>query len=250
MRILACNKLQNYSVISATNEDANYPIENIFHYYLGKIFKTTADTTIIDVDFTANQIMDCFFLAYTNLGVGSTVQVQFYTAAGGGGALLLTLALVTTSYYVLKSFFTQLTTVKSVIITITNATAATAFYFGTVWTGLSTLLPDVESRNKAGFTGALKGTKSTNGQISGQSHALLDTVGFTFRIIETQVMLDAIKTYYETVNASVPHFIAPYENIDRFSLYCNIINTNLDYINQNDTNYKYKNLEITYEEAK
>ena len=247
MRVLSYNKLQNYLTISATNENANYPIENIFHYYLTKIFKTTADTTIIDIDFATDEIMDCFFFAYTNLGVGSTIVVQFFNAGAG---LLLTLNLATTSYYVLKSFFTQLTTVRSVVITITNAIPATAFYVGTTWAGLSTLLPDVESHNKAGFSGALKGTKSTNGQISGQSHALLDTVGFTFHIIETQAMLDAIKDYYETVNTSVPHFIAPYENIDRFTLYCNIVNTNMEYINQNEIDYRYKNLEIAYEEAK
>jgi len=239
------NILADYDTIAATNEDGNKPVTNIFSTYLSLLFGTTAGATVITITFTADQTANSFFLAYTDLDVASTVSVVYKNAAAG---IIFTDNLATTGTGILKSYFTELTTIRSIEITITNNDAGVSFFIGSIWISESLTLPDASINpvhslfNLAGYN------KSTAGNVSGQVRNCLQGWETNIPVIGTDVIRDNINDYITAVN-NLPHFIDFYEELDDWVFFCHLTAARYTYEKQNDQNRKYSNYKLTYEEA-
>jgi hypothetical protein len=244
MKALYYNILQDYSTINMTNEDSNFPIENIFSTYLTMYTKTTADNTKITITFTADQTADCFFLGFSNMAVASTIACVY---KNGGGATIFTDNLVKTSWYIVKSYFTELTTIRSIEITITNATAA-IFYIGTIWIGGKIDLPDFQSKPVSGYGNLATCEETVTGQVNGQVRGLRDRWEINFNYIQTDTILETIRNYVNGIG-QLPHFIDLYENVTDKSYYAHMVNENIGWTPQNDTRFKHRDIKLLYREC-
>lgn len=74
MRIAYENLLKK-SLIVATNENSNYPVENLYHQWKKKVFQATDITSQITVTFDEVSTVTAVCLGYHNL---SACSVQFY----------------------------------------------------------------------------------------------------------------------------------------------------------------------------
>ncbi len=66
MRI-AYDNLIKTATCSATNENANYPIENIYSAWRKQVFKSTSRTSTITINFSEASTLTCIALSYHNL---------------------------------------------------------------------------------------------------------------------------------------------------------------------------------------
>jgi hypothetical protein len=230
MKALYYNKLQDYSAITMDHEDSNFPVENIFSTFLTAYTKTTTDHTKITITFTSDQSMDCFFLGFSSMALTSTIVCVYKNA---GGATIFTDNLVKASWYIVKSYFTELTTIRSIEITITNADAV-VFYIGTMWAGSRIDLPDFQSKPASGYGDLAPCDETLTGQVSGQIRGLRNKWEIVFSYIETDTILETLKTYVNAIG-QMPHFIDFYESVADKSFYAHIKNENTGWIPQNDT---------------
>lgn len=76
MIIFTNNKIDN-STLSATNENANFPVENIQNTHLVDRLRTTATSTVITVTFDAQYNIDSIVLGGHNLSPYATISVEY-----------------------------------------------------------------------------------------------------------------------------------------------------------------------------
>jgi hypothetical protein len=65
------------ATLSEPNENANYPLENLFHKWKRRVYKSTATTTTITAVLDHTQDITCIGIAYHNL---TSCSVKFYNA--------------------------------------------------------------------------------------------------------------------------------------------------------------------------
>lgn len=245
MKIAYKNILENYATIAATNEDGNKPITNIFSTYLSILFSTTAGSTVITITFSEDQTADSFFLAETDLDPGSTVVVVYKNAAT---ATIYTDNLVTTGPYILKSYFTKLTTIRSITITITNNDAGVSFFIGSIWISEVLQIPET-ALNAVHSHGNLPGyNKSTSGSVSGQIRNILKGWEYVIPVIENQNDIDALETYVSNIN-NLPHIVDFYDLLDDWVFYCHLVPQLYQFTRTSANDRLYKDYRLNYEEA-
>lgn len=122
MRILYNNELEN-ATISATNEDSSYPVENITHRFLEKIFKPTGPS-VVTIEFNMDTALSCIAVGFQNAATGT------YTLKDSVGSTVLTGSLALT-YETDMTYFTE-TTCRSLELSFTG----TDYYIGGVSAGV------------------------------------------------------------------------------------------------------------------
>jgi hypothetical protein len=65
------------ATLSEPNENANYPLENLFHKWKRRVYKSTATSTTITAVLDHTQDINCIGIAYHNL---TSCSVKFYNA--------------------------------------------------------------------------------------------------------------------------------------------------------------------------
>ncbi len=207
MRFLFENEILN-GVISATNVNSNYPATNIQDNFLELIFKDTGGSSIIKIEWAADIITDCLFYGFHNLIALSAV---FKDSTGA------TLATVTPSTIsdIGVEYFTQLTTVRSLEITITGD------YVGGLATGKYYQMPDP----LADFERQLKDNSYVSQSPSGQTlrnyEKPLKLLSFTFKDL-TYKITNEIRDKYISLGKGHAFYADFFEgNRDFFyPLYC------------------------------
>ena len=76
MRILFDNILLS-STLSSINPNVSYPIDNIKDDFLKVIYKATATTDTVTIDFASIKSIDCFYIGFTN---ASGITLRLYSA--------------------------------------------------------------------------------------------------------------------------------------------------------------------------
>lgn len=76
MKLAYDNALVNATLTDA-NENANYPLENLYHKWKRRVYKSTASSTTITATLEHTQDITCIGLAYHNL---TSCSVRFYSA--------------------------------------------------------------------------------------------------------------------------------------------------------------------------
>jgi hypothetical protein len=117
MRILTRNMIEENSSIAMTNPDGNYPVANIYANMLEDITQASAASSVITVTWAADISVDSFFLGYHNL---SSITVVFKDSGGG----VLSTTVIAFPGTEVKQYITELTTVRSVEISLVSAVSA------------------------------------------------------------------------------------------------------------------------------
>lgn len=117
------------STITATTEDANYPLTNLKHDFLKKIYKATDTTATITLDFGSAKTVDCVYLGYTN---ATAITITLYSATD----VVLHTQSITPAY--IGAVFTAVASCRKLAVAIT---AATNVYVGNIGVGNSYTMP-------------------------------------------------------------------------------------------------------------
>ncbi len=211
MRYLFVNELLNADSISATNESTNYPATNLIDVFLEKRFQSTGVSSLIIFSWTADISADCFFYAFHNITALSAV----FKNSGGS-----TLATVTPSVIsdVGIEYFTKLTTVRSVEITITGPDPA---YIGGMGTGEYYEMPDP----LADFGRPLEDNSfiqaSPSGQVLSNYEKPLKAHSWSFRDLLLSIG-NEIRAFYITLGKGAPFYADFFEEAPELAepLYC------------------------------
>jgi hypothetical protein len=129
MRILFENLLLS-ATLSSVSPNGIYPVTNLAHPFLRKIYKSTANTDTITLSWTADQVIDSCYLGYTN---ATSCTLKLYSSAG---VLLGTQTFTPADMAV---HFTAVSGVRSATLTIT---ASATVYLGGIGIGQSYTMPD------------------------------------------------------------------------------------------------------------
>jgi len=155
---IAWDNLLKTATLSATNEDANYPVENLYHKWARLKFEAGTTSTVITASWAADVTVSAIGISYHNL---SAISVVLKNAAAATLDTWTPPVTYQTDLYV----DTAETTVRSVEVTLTSATD---LYLGSLFIGA------YDQYNKsAGQDIPLKSTaavtKSIGGQVAGRT---------------------------------------------------------------------------------
>jgi hypothetical protein len=196
MKILFDNVMLT-ATLAALHENANYPVENIQHVFLKKIFKSTQNTDTITATWAADQTVNCFYCAFYN---ATAIQARFYNAANG---LLQTVNLTASDPGI---GFTALTTVRKIEIDLTSA-GGTLAYLGAAGAGAAYTMPNPIADMGNGSTDNSTEDISPDGQVWMNKIPPLRKMELKFIIADTATY-EAVKALIEA--RSRPIFIDLY----------------------------------------
>jgi len=204
MKILFKNIIENNSGISATNQSLNYPVGNIAHPFLKKRFKSTGTTSLIIIDFDTDQCVSCFFWGYHSM---TSFDVEFKNSVG---TVLHTLNITTTpNTQVDSEYFPEITTVRSIEMTINDSTGV---YLGGLGAGCCFTMPNFISEYKKGNQDSSFDVESNDGQ-SLQNYSKPKRVyGLNFGALNDETT-NLINDEYVLVGIGKPLYIDIFENL-------------------------------------
>lgn len=169
MRVLTDNKCK-LATLTSLNADPNYPLSNVIHRYLTKVYRTTASTTdTITIEFDDLQDIDCIVVDYNNL---SALTAKLYS----GASVLLDTQVLTPSD--IMHYFTQVDDVKTIELELT--TIASYIEIGGISAGLKVDMPSSKASFKKIIGDRSRGNKTEGGQLNGRKIKKLQ--GYTFTI--------------------------------------------------------------------
>lgn len=168
MRIIGDNRL-NAAQLSSTNENLNYPLTNVIHEYLTKVYRSSINEDDITIEFNQDESIDCVVIGYHNL---ADITVKMYNIVD---TLLDTQVLDVTDT---MHYFTQVDDVAYIVLEIDSDAAYCEI--GSVWAGLKISMPSASFAFKETIGDRSAYSKTEGGQISGRKIAKLK--GYNFSI--------------------------------------------------------------------
>jgi hypothetical protein len=208
MRILYNNLLETASIV-ATNEDANYPVENVHDTTLLTEFRADTNSSTITATLASastvsclafgNHNIDTLQVTLTDSGAGTTVKN--YTASDLKFSDSETQAMV---------YFTAVTDVTEIEYVITSVTT---LFIGGLSAGQCLQMPLFDINPKIGFESSGSRQKSRGGVSFNVPGVDLETFGCTFNA--------ASITDYNAINFAVvqtykPYYVDRYESATEF----------------------------------
>ena len=197
MRIAWNNLLKTASSISATHEDANYPIENVYSKWKKEKFQIDIGEveSVVTIAWAADVTVSCIGIAYHNL---SSISAVLRNSADATIDTWTPPVTYQTDLYV----DTAETTVRSIVITFTSATVA---YLGSLFIG------SYDEYNKSAgqdlpFRSSDNITKSLGGQVAGRVGVSLRGATLTIPDV-TVTQRKALETMRDSVRMLYPFWL-------------------------------------------
>jgi len=157
MRILFENKVE-HSTVSAANGSLNYPPENIWDPFLWKKFKSRFGTDILTIDLAEISDLNCFFMAFHNVAIGSVVFLDGTLTPVGPSLDLASAQDIFVAYF-------DTISVRRITVTIEAATGQV--FVGGIGSGVFQQMPVSMTRgSEFGISDATDITQSPAGQVS------------------------------------------------------------------------------------
>ena len=182
------------ATLTATSEDASYPLENLFHKWKKKLFKATTTTTTITITLAAEMTINSFFMLYHNT---SACEVRLYHDAN----LLDTWTVTHDSWHV------SVATVTSVQV---DLTSSATIYVGSMFVGGS-----IDSNKEASQDMPLMSTDnptfSSDYQVSGKEGSILRSANVSVPLL-TATERKALETMFKDVGLTKPFFLDLWES--------------------------------------
>jgi hypothetical protein len=200
MRVCYYNYLIDATTLTATNENSNQPVTNLYHHYLENAFYATADNSVITIIFDQAYDLDYFAFGYHNL---DSMSVSFYDESD---VLLNTISIDVTEDTNIQ-YFTMIENVKKVIISCVSLQYY--LYIGSIFIGEYLELPRFRQALKSGLDLMDDSFISGGGQASGNRRVVLKPYQVEFSNIDNND-LENIEDYVIYCQTSIPHFVDLY----------------------------------------
>lgn len=202
MRILYPNLVTSDVTMTATNENASYPIENVYDVYLNKIYKASASTSTVVITWGADVTIDCLGFAYHN------ISEVVYTLKNSGGSTLETDTLTAASDEIYDGDIIYLSASYSTARSLTLEFTGTAnpFYIGYIGAGEYIQMPNFAGGPRRDKNYASFSYTSLAGQHVGTKLAGLRSFQSNFNTID------------QTDKNTVMDFLDDVMNVDTFML--------------------------------
>jgi len=210
MRILADNLLKD-ATITATNEDANYPVADVHDSSLLTRFQSTASTSVITCTLSEASTVSTFAFGNHNI---STLAIKLTDS---------TLATTTHNYVAADLQFstsiTQMITYETAVTDIVEIeytiTAISTIYIGGLSAGQYIAPPDFDIGSKIGFISTGSRQKSRGGVSFNVPGVVLETFGCT---INAGVIADfnTMNAFYALVQNYQPYYVDRWEESTEF----------------------------------
>jgi hypothetical protein len=214
MRILYDNVFKS-AALSATNENANYPVTNAVHRFMHKRFESTTTSAVVTATLNSDATVNCFFMGYHNVTSGSLVLKN---SAGSTLSTITITAPTGIDPYVI--YFTEQTTVRSMVLTLGSTTDN--LYVGCFACGDYLLMPGFSPETSFGQAVNSSITETLEGYVSGFNRSVLKSPSFTFPVC-SQTEKEYIETMVNAVGGAIPIWLDTYESDNTFApLYCRI----------------------------
>jgi hypothetical protein len=152
--------------------NGNYPLENIAHPFLKKIYKSTADEDTVTLEWTSAKVVNCVYIAFTN---AQSIEARLYNA----DAVLL--KIVSLSASDLGSTFLAVAGVRRATFSFVAPTDE-YLYVGSIGIGESYAMPDpIADWKDGGLDNSVKG-RSKDGQVWISKVPTLRQFGANFKV--------------------------------------------------------------------
>lgn len=212
MRVLYDNLIEDYSSLTATNENASYPVGNVVNKSLHKKFQATTTTSTVTVEWAADQTVDCLAFAYHN------ITELTYTVKNSGGGTLETDTL-TGGSDIFDGDIIYLTSSYSTVRSIEFAfTGSDPFYIGYIGAGIYLQMPGFSASVRHSRSQIDQRFKSFSGRLFGDNIGRLKGFSVTFAS-SNQSELDNVLTFYDAVSTVDPFIMDLYEATRNTSFY-------------------------------
>lgn len=196
MRALFYNLIQDAVSVSMTNANLNYPVESCYSSLLEEYVKATDSSSVVTVLFDEDKTIDTIAFGYHNL---NNISFVFKNASAS------VLATESVSLPLLNDivYITELTTVRSIEITVTSADSEVMF--GNISCGVYTELPNFA---KPQITYVDTGTYDTTdgGQVLSYKGTLLESYTIQLQRI-TKAEALAIRSAYSEIGKGITFWL-------------------------------------------
>lgn len=133
MKVLFSNRLKE-SAITGLYQNDNYPVENLYHMFLYKKYKSTTYVDTITITFDDNETIDAIFYGYSNV---SAMEVKLYNSVN----TLLATKTIDCTYSSGSLFFTAIPLVRKAIVAV-SCPVTEDLYIGGMAFGQAVTFPD------------------------------------------------------------------------------------------------------------
>lgn len=175
MRILF-NNLVNTSTLSATTENSFYPLANIKHPFLKKIYKATGNNTTVTITFSSVSSVDSCFIGLTN---SASAVLKLYSA---------TRVLLATENINVSTNGNVFTKVSGVSYCTIGFSATAPVYVGNIGVGKTYTMPDPLAEIIPDFVDNSEESISADGQLIANKVDWL-------KLVESSYFVDNIDDY-------------------------------------------------------
>ena len=210
MRVLYNNLLESAS-LSATNEDANYPVENIYGNSLLPLFKADTNSSVITCTLAEASTVSCFAFGNHNI---DTLSIKLTDSLAATTTYNYTASNLKFSNAVTQAMIyeTAVDDVEEIEYTITSVDT---LYIGGLSAGSALQFPYFNINPKNGFVSTGEPQKSKNGVTFDNEGVVLETFGCTINNVDI-TDYDLINAFFLAVQTYKPHFIDRWEESTDF----------------------------------
>ena len=204
MRILVNNIIENNSSILMSNQDTNYPVENIYTNMLEEIAKSSSSSSTIVINFSEDQSIDSIFFGWHN------ANSVIFTFKNSSGSVLHTETFSTPKVYA-KKYVAKMTDVRSIEVSITSSDGN--IFIGNISLGLYTQIYNVKAPISVSHIDTSKFEQSNGGQALYREGITLESFNVNcFKLTDDQVA--DFKTAFSYVHKGKTFWMDRNEDLD------------------------------------
>lgn len=189
--IIAYDNLLKTATLSATSENTNYPLENLYHAWKRKLYQAVdgVSTTTITVEFGEDEVINSFFINYHNC---TSVIVRLYNSSD---VLLDTWEVLNDRHHeTVTAYYAEI-----------ELSAPTTVYVGTIFLG-SSLEFNKQADQDIPLNSTSVQTFSSDYQVAGREGSILRSGSITIPMLSATERLQMEVFFYE-VGLLTPFFM-------------------------------------------
>jgi hypothetical protein len=209
MRMLWDNLIKE-ATLSATNEDANYPISNIYHEFIEKVFYSSTPSSVITITLDTVSDIDCVAFGHHNCN-----SVSFVFKNSGGSQIGSTLTYTVPNQRIME--YVDYDDVATIEVTIQSTSTV---FIGNISVGEYYDFPEIAMDIEINITDTSQNEISMGGQVSANIGTALDQINIGIPECEGSFIND-LRTIKKGIGISPGIWLDVYEDSDEYDfLYC------------------------------
>ena len=198
MRILANNLLET-ATVTATNENASKPVDNLWNKWRDLPFASTSTSSVITAEWDADITVNCVGFADAQSTAPTGISVALYNSSD----VLLATWTLSVLYNHDVEYFTQQTTVRKAVITLTGASE---FELGVLSIGAYTEINRKAPSQNLGTALPSSMVSSRGGQLSGRLGTPLKSFGISLLGLSFSEK-NVLQSVYDVKQGLLPWFL-------------------------------------------